>query len=42
MSKTVQNGKGSKRRVEDHQKIRDNWDRIFGSKTKEKSKDPQK
>lgn len=29
-------GKGSKRRNEDTDKIRDNWDIIFGKKDKEK------
>ena len=28
-------GKGSSRRNEDAEKIRDNWDRIFGNKSKE-------
>jgi len=34
--------KGSNRRREDTQKIRDNWDAIFGRKdTKEQSKKPE-
>jgi hypothetical protein len=32
-------GKGSARRKEDTQKIRDNWDAIFGKKDKEKAKE---
>jgi len=31
--------KGSNRRREDTQKIRDNWDAIFGNKDKEKAKE---
>jgi hypothetical protein len=34
-------GKGSGRRKEDTQKIRDNWDAIFGKKDKPKE-EPQK
>ena len=36
--------KGSSRRKEDTQKIRDNWDRIFGKKDKpsEPTKPPEK
>ena len=34
-------GKGSARRKEDTQKIRDNWDTIFGSKDKKENKQEQ-
>jgi len=32
MSKQLDGGKGSARRKEDSQAVRDNWDRIFGKK----------
>lgn len=35
-------GKGSKRRVEDTQKIRDNWDKIFGKKDEKERKGENK
>ena len=35
MTKYSEAGKGSSRRNEDAEKIRDNWDLIFGKKTKE-------
>ena len=35
MSKYSEAGKGSSRRNEDAEKIRNNWDLIFGKKTKE-------
>ena len=35
-------GKGSARRKEDTQKIRDNWDAIFGKKDKDLKEQPKK
>jgi DnaJ-class molecular chaperone len=37
MSRQLDGGKGSARRKEDSQAVRDNWDRIFGAKAPESS-----